>query len=81
MAAKETRKCRVCGKDFIPCNKTSADIEAFNYRAVACSQECGNVYLERIIESRKPKEPEKKVAKKKVEIIEPVITGRAETKE
>lgn len=81
MATKETRKCRVCGKDFIPCNKTSADIEAFNYRAVACSQECGNIYLKRIIESRKPKEPEKKVAKKKVETIKPVIAGRADIKE
>lgn len=48
-----TAPCRVCGKDFIPCGKSSAEIGAFNYKEVACSPECGQEYLRRVLEGRK----------------------------
>ena len=49
---KRTIPCRVCGKMFVPCNKTSSAIGAFNYREVACSPECGVEYLHRVQAAR-----------------------------
>lgn len=46
--AVHTILCRVCGKMFTPCNKTSGALGAFNYREVACSPECGAEYLRRV---------------------------------
>lgn len=53
--ANQTVQCRICGKSFVPCNKTSNSIGAFNYRSVACSPECGAEYLRRVRDSRKSK--------------------------
>ena len=53
--AKNTAPCRVCGKEFVPCGKSSAEIGAFNYREVACSPECGQEYLRRVLAARSPK--------------------------
>lgn len=44
--------CRVCGKLFVPCNKSSNALGAFNYREVACSPECGAEYLRRVQAAR-----------------------------
>ena len=46
--ANRTIPCRVCGKMFVPCNKPSAVIGAFNYHSLACSPECGAEYLRRV---------------------------------
>lgn len=46
--AVRTIPCRVCGKMFTPCSKTSGALGAFNYREVACSPECGAEYLRRV---------------------------------
>lgn len=54
--AKRTVSCRVCGKLFVPCNKSSASLGAFNYRSIACSPECGAEYLRRVQEARKQPE-------------------------
>lgn len=51
--AKRTVACRVCGKLFVPCNKSSASLGAFNYHSIACSPECGAEYLRRVQEARK----------------------------
>lgn len=56
--ATRTIECRVCGKQFVPCNKSSASLCAFNYRSIACSPECGVEYLRRVQEARK--QPEQK---------------------
>ena len=49
--------CRVCGKMFTPCNKTSGALGAFNYREIACGPECGAEYLRRVQAARqKPSE-------------------------
>lgn len=50
--AVRTIPCRVCGKMFTPCNKTSSALGAFNYREVACSPECGAEYLHRVQAAR-----------------------------
>ena len=54
--AKRTVSCRVCGKLFVPCNKSSASLGAFNYHSIACSPECGEKYLIRVQEARKQHE-------------------------
>lgn len=66
--ANRTRKCRVCGKEFVPCGKKSSDINAFNYREVACSPECGQKYLKAVLDARKPKveEPQKEELQQEV---------------
>lgn len=52
MANNRMVSCRVCGKRFVPCGKSSAEIGAFNYREVACSEECGAEYLRRVLAGR-----------------------------
>lgn len=68
-------ECRVCGKSFIPCGKRADQIGAFNWMEVACSPECGQIYLERVIESRKPEQEKRNNKKTKVSfcIFEPTI--------
>ena len=58
---KRTAVCRVCGKQFVPCNKSSASLGAFNYHSIACSSECGAEYLRRVQEARKQPEQNKTV--------------------
>lgn len=61
--AVHTIPCRVCGKMFTPCNKTSGALGAFNYREVACSPECGAEYLRRVQAARqKPSAPDATVS-------------------
>ena len=47
----ETAKCRVCGKEFTPC-RTPNPNGMFRWREVACSFECGQEYLQRVMEAR-----------------------------
>ena len=54
--AKRTAVCRVCGKQFVPCNKSSASLGAFNYHSIACSAECGVEYLRRVQAARQQTE-------------------------
>lgn len=70
--ANNTAACRVCGKEFVPCGKSAAEIGAFNYREVACSPECGQEYLRRVLEGRKPKIVEPIVEVVEIAIEEPV---------
>ena len=56
--AKRTVSCRVCGKLFVPCNKSSASLGAFNYHSIACSPECGAEYLRRVQAARNQSEQE-----------------------
>lgn len=45
--------CRVCGKEYEPCRTATRRPNVFHWQEVACSPECGAIYLQRIIESRK----------------------------
>lgn len=45
-----TKPCKVCGKPFVPCLTQLPS--GFNWRTVACSPECGQKYLHKIMVSR-----------------------------
>lgn len=47
----ETKKCRVCGKEYTPCHTHRTDI-SFRWQEVACSPECGTIYFTKVLESR-----------------------------
>ncbi len=49
---KQTKTCRVCGKEYEACRSIKTGDVAFNWREVACSPECGKIYLQRIMASR-----------------------------
>lgn len=44
--------CRVCGQPYMGCRSTNVEPGVFRWKEVACSIECGDEYLRRIIESR-----------------------------
>jgi len=63
--------CRVCGKKYEPCRTAVRRPNVFHWQEVACSPECGEIYLQRIIESRKSaKAPGKSERKSKPAFIE-----------
>lgn len=48
----EKMTCRVCGKKYEPCRTAKRNTNVFHWQEVACSPECGSVYLKKINESR-----------------------------
>ena len=50
--ASATKTCRVCGKEYEACRSANRAAGVFRWQEVACSPECGAVYLQRINESR-----------------------------
>lgn len=44
--------CRVCGKEYESCRSANRKAGVFRWQEVACSPECGAIYLDRINESR-----------------------------
>lgn len=75
MAAIYKSKCRVCGKEYDACHSLVADTGVFRWREVACSPECGEEYLRRVLESRGqlPKEEKPKRAKKRAAKSEEIV--------
>ncbi len=71
--ANVTKVCKVCGKSYLGCTNAEKYDGIFRYQTVACSPECGAIYLAQVMESRGIKqesaEPEQNVkatkAKKK----------------
>ena len=59
--ASTVKKCRVCGKEYEACRSANRTAGVFRWQEVACSPDCGAVYLQRIEESRgiRPKKAEK----------------------
>jgi hypothetical protein len=55
MSYKVQKPCRVCGKLYTPCSDCENDKEIFRWRTVACSYECGQEYLKRVLEARSDK--------------------------
>lgn len=51
--ANTVKKCRVCGKEYIACRTARQAAGVFRWQEVACSPECGSIYLARIEESRR----------------------------
>lgn len=68
-----TIPCRVCGKMFVPCNKPSNVIGAFNYHSIACSPECGAEYLRRVQAARQKPNSETASVDAKVSAEEDVV--------
>ena len=71
--AKGIKICRVCGKEYEACHTLRPNLNSeFRWQEVACSPECGQVYLRRILISRgliapdtaETAEPEEKPVKK-----------------
>ena len=46
------RKCRVCGEPYEACRSTKRNPDVFVWQEVACSLNCGSIYLEQIYASR-----------------------------
>lgn len=46
------KKCRICGKEYEACRSANRNAGVFRWQEVACSPECGSVYLQKIEESR-----------------------------
>lgn len=55
ISKKETAPCRICGKEFVPCNQCYRETGKFNWREMCCSIECGDKYLQAVEEARNPK--------------------------
>lgn len=47
-----TKKCRVCGKEYEACHTNKSSTASFRWQDVACSPECGAIYLAQIRASR-----------------------------
>lgn len=67
--------CKVCGKEYEPCRTVRNGDETFNWKAVACSPECGEEYFRRIIASRTKAAPEseERPSAKRKRSVKPVI--------
>jgi hypothetical protein len=57
--------CRVCGRGYKACRSAHREAGVFRWQEVACSPECGAIYLNKIIESRKPADVVKRYSRKK----------------
>ena len=51
----QIKECRICGAKYEACRTKQPGV--FNYREVACSRECGKLYLQLVEESRQPTKP------------------------
>lgn len=77
--ASAVKKCRVCGKEYEACRSANRAAGVFRWQEVACSPECGAVYLQRINESRGIISPQKKAKHRKfAEIAAEPVAERAE---
>lgn len=75
---QNTVPCRVCGKIFVPCNKPSSSLGAFNYHSIACSPECGAEYFRRVQAARQ-QPTEQSVPDAKVSTDEPLVSSDKDT--
>lgn len=51
---KQTKICRVCGKTYESCRSIKTGSGVFNWREMCCSPECGQIYFQRVEDSRNP---------------------------
>lgn len=62
---KATKICRVCGKQYEACHTEKVD-GTFRWQEVACSPECGEEYLRRVMEARNPSVKSKRGLRAKI---------------
>lgn len=71
--ATATKKCRVCGKTYEACHTARHIAGVFRWQEVACSPECGSIYLARVEESRRTAE-QSPVQSEDVKTVEDIET-------
>lgn len=54
MSYKVQKPCKICGKMYTPCSDCETDDKVFHWRKVACSYECGQKYLAKVLAERTP---------------------------
>ena len=67
--ASAIKKCRVCGKEYEACRSANRSAGVFRWQEVACSPECGAVYLQKVEESRGHTAPKRERRRKAIEYI------------
>lgn len=67
-------KCRVCGKEYEACHTLKRVAGVFRWQEVACSPECGSIYLAKIEASRAVTPTEKNEAVNNAEVVEDVTS-------
>lgn len=71
------QRCRVCGKEYEACHTLRQASNTFRWQAVACSPECGEIFLSRILASRGIKSTEEIVEGAKA-VSDEVVTKEVE---
>ena len=79
--ATAIKKCRVCGKSYEACRSIKRIAGVFRWQEVACSKECGSIYLAKIEESREVKPTDDKDESVIVEYNIPVFDDNYEDEE
>lgn len=64
--------CRVCGKEYEACHTLKRVAGVFRWQEVACSPECGSIYLAKIEASRAVTPTENKEAVNNAEVVKDV---------
>lgn len=67
-------KCRVCGKEYEACHTLKRVAGVFRWQEVACSPECGSIYLAKIEASRAVTPTENKEAANNAEVVKDVTS-------
>jgi len=72
--ATAIKVCRVCGKEYEACHTLKRIAGVFRWQEVACSPECGSIYLAKIEASRAVTPTEKNEAVNNAEVVEDVTS-------
>ena len=72
--ATAIKVCRVCGKEYEACHTLKRIAGVFRWQEVACSPECGSIYLAKIEASRAVTPTENKEAVNNAEVVEDVTS-------
>ena len=70
--ATAIKVCRVCGKEYEACHTLKRVAGVFRWQEVACSPECGSIYLAKIEASRAVTPTENKEAVNNAEVVKDV---------
>ena len=72
--ATAIKVCRVCGKEYEACHTLKRVAGVFRWQEVACSPECGGIYLAKIEASRAVTPTEKNEAVNNAEVVKDVTS-------
>ena len=72
--ATAIKVCRVCGKEYEACRTLKRVAGVFRWQEVACSPECGSIYLAKIEASRAVTPTENKEAVNNAEVVKDVTS-------